>query len=85
MRSTKHLIDALTNYGWGLDAGCETTSDELYQLEEALASLLLKVQARTTEQDPAGDSQAGADAADTSPDPYDDRMPAESMIYPGDR
>lgn len=31
------------------------------------------------------DEVEGYVVPDTSPDPYDDRMPAESQIYPGDR
>lgn len=46
MRSTKFLIDALRNYGEALDAGAETTQEEINALDEALASLVVKVSAR---------------------------------------
>lgn len=64
MRSTDHLIDALKAYEEALDAGCEIGPTEAYRLEEALASLQLKLTEVADRRDPAGDSQAGANAAD---------------------
>lgn len=84
MRSTSILTVAIRNYLEALNAGAQPDAEEAYELEEAVAALGLRLAELADRRDPAGDSQAGANAAD---EPYvdDDRMPAESQIYPLDR
>lgn len=56
MRSTKFLIDALRNYREALDAGAEATPEELFELEEAAAALLVKIDRLADQRDQAGNA-----------------------------
>lgn len=64
MRSTSILTIAVRNYLEALNAGAEPDPQEAYELEEAVAALQLKLTELADARDPAGNSQAGADAAD---------------------